>query len=144
MEKSALSNIREPSRVPAKKKSIVVIDDSSDMLNLQRTLLEMEGFEVFTAQSGTEAFKVLAEVNRPELILLDVRMTDMSGPDFLNLLEKKQPEITDAVPVVFITAMEEIPKGKVAGFIRKPFLMDKFLEAVHGFIELVQTSPCYH
>ncbi len=144
MENSALPNIREPSEVPAKKKSILVIDDSSDMLNLQRTVLELEGFEVFTAQSGTEAFKVLSEVDKPALILLDVRMEDMSGPDFLSLLEKKQPEITDAVPVVFLTAMDQIPKGKVAGFIRKPFLMDKFLEAVHGFIELGQTSPCYH
>ncbi len=93
MEKSEAPGIQKQSRPPTKKKSILVIDDSSDMLNLQKAFLEMDGFQTFTARSGEEAFKVLDKIEKPDLILLDVRMDGMSGPDFLKMLEDKKPEI---------------------------------------------------
>ena len=62
-------------------------------------------------------------------------MPDMSGPEFLLLLEEKLPEILKNVPVVFFTAMDKVPLSKATGFIRKPFVFDNFLEAVAGFIE---------
>lgn len=130
---------------PAKsKESILVIDDSPDMLHLQKTILEIENFEVFTAESGREAFSVLSEIDKPDLILLDVQMKEMSGRDFLLKLEEKRPDIVKDVPIVYITGMEQIPEGKVLGFIRKPFDMDSFLRTIHNFIELGRTSSLYH
>ncbi len=126
------------------KESILVIDDSPDMLHLQRTVLEIEGFEVFTAQSGEEAFVVLSEIDVPDLILLDVQMKEMTGADFLIKLDRKRPDIAKDVPVVYITGMEQIPTGKVLGFIRKPFDLDRFLSEIRHFIELGRTSPLYH
>ena len=123
---------------------ILVIDDSFDTLVLQRTVLELEGFEVFTAQSGAEAMEVLCEVGKPDLILLDMQLGDMTGSDFLAMLEEKRPEILECVPVVFLTGMDEVPKCNAVGFLRKPLDTDKFLEAVHRFIEMGHHSPYKH
>jgi CheY-like chemotaxis protein len=121
--------------VPERKKTILVVDDNADILELHKTLLEIGEYEVFTAQSGSEAFSVLAQIDAPDLILLDLLMEDMSGPEFLLLLEEKRPEIIDSVPVVLLTAMDEVPSSKAMGFIQKPTQMNEFLAAVHRYIE---------
>lgn len=118
------------------RKSILVIDDSADILELQRIVLEMDGFQVFTALSGTEALELLAGLGPLSLILLDVQMEEMSGPEFLLTLEKIHPEIVDTVPVVFLTGHDEMPPGRGLGFIRKARSMEIFLAAVHRFIEM--------
>jgi len=141
VEKSAEPSIHKQCSPTQRKKSVLIIDDGADLLEVQKDFLEIEGFEVFTAQSGTEAFKVLNEINKPDLILLDVQMDEMSGPDFLRMLEEKKPEIVNSVPVVFLSGMEDMPQGRVVGFIRKPFDIDKYLEDVHQFIDLGPHSP---
>ena len=65
-----------------------------------------------------------------------MQMQDMTGTEFLIRLEEMRPEILKEVPVVFLTGMDEIPKSKAVGFIRKPVDMDEFLKAVHSFIEM--------
>ena len=124
--------------------SILVIDDNSDMLELQKTILEMNGYEVFTAQSGGEALKILGEIKEPDLILLDMRMEDMSGTDFLLMLEEKKPEIIKDVPVVFHTALDEVPASKAAGFIRKARDIGKYVEDVRRFIKLGKSGQSVH
>jgi CheY-like chemotaxis protein len=144
MEKSAAASVQSNSYTPIKKKSVLLIDDTADLLELQKTILELDDFEVSTAQSGAEALSVLNHIDHPDLILLDVRMGDMSGPEFLTLLEKNLPEVTSTVPVVFLTAMDQIPEANVVGFIRKPFDVDNFLEAVHGYIDIGIFSGLKH
>ena len=125
------------------KKRILVVDDNADLLSLNRTVLEMDDYEVFTAQSGCEALALLAEIAQPDLILLDMRMEDMLGPQFLLEFEEKRPEIFENVPVVFLSAMEKAPESKAVGFIRKPIDIDKFLAAVHRFIEMGTCRPVF-
>jgi two-component system, sensor histidine kinase and response regulator len=126
------------------RQSILVIDDSIEMLMIQRSVLESDGFAVFTAQSGATALEVLSEIDKPDLILLDVQMEDMSGPEFLNILEQNRPQIIKDVPVVFLTAMDEAPIGKATGYIRKLMDIDKFLEAVHRFIKMGSQASYNH
>ena len=71
------------------KDSILVIDDSPEMLIVDRIVLESEGYQVFTSTSGNEALEVLSKMENPALILLDYQMKDMNGGDFLLQLEKK-------------------------------------------------------
>ncbi|MBI2522657.1 MAG: response regulator [Bdellovibrio sp.] len=122
-------------RAHKEKNTILIVDDNVDHLRLHKILLEMADYEVFTAQSGNEALSFLSKNDAPDLILLDMRMEDMSGPEFLRQLEEKLPKILQMVPVVFLTAMDQVPESKAVGFIRKPTEMDKFLEAVNRFIE---------
>ena len=145
MEKPAENDIHTQKSPSSKGKVVLIVDDNADLLNLNRTILEMDGFKVFTALGGEEALALLAEISQPDLILLDVRMEDMSGPDFLAVLEERRPEIIENVPVVFLTGMDEVPPSKAVGFIRKPIELDKFVVAVHQFIEKGTGRPtCKH
>lgn len=131
-------------KIASSKQSILVVDDSFDHLTLQRILLELEGYEVFTAETGAEALEILSEIDEPNLILLDMQMGDMNGIEFLAMLEEKRPEIIKDVPIVFLTGMDVVPNSKAAGFIRKPADKDRFLEEVHRFIEMGYREPYKH
>ena len=145
MEKTSVSShFSNTPKITTPKRSILVIDDCHEILFVQRTLLELEGFEVFTAQSGTEALTLLSEMDPPNLILLDMQMQDMSGPEFLTWLEVKKPEIKAAVPIVFVTGMPDVPKGETIGIINKPFDVNHFISDVHRFIEMGSIAPFKH
>ena len=135
MEKSErqVTSLREGT--PPQQHTILVVDDCADLLDLIESILIGDGFDVYKALSGKIALSRLSEINKPSLILLDVQMQDMSGPEFLLKLEKQMPEILNTVPVVFLTAMDKLPISKAAGFIRKPFEIDRFLIEVHRYIE---------
>ena len=120
----------------SRKQSILVIDDSPESLYLGKTLLEREGFNVFTASSGTEAFNILNGICDLNLVLLDMQMEDMSGICFLELLEKWKPNFLSYVPVVFYSAVDSVPLSKAAGFIRKAGDLNQFVKQVHGYIKL--------
>ena len=117
-----------------KNKSVLVVDDSTDMLALQKMILEGDGFEVFTAQSGTAAFEVLSQIKDPALIILDQQMEDMSGLEFLDLLEQRKPETTEHVPIIILSGAEPPETNKAVGFIQKFPDVEVFLEKVHHFI----------
>ena len=117
------------------KKRILVIDDDLSLLTLNKAILEMDGYEVTTARGGEDALGVLKNSRLPNLILLDMQMELMSGPEFLLKLESTRPEIIKSIPVVFLTAMDQVPLTKASGFIRKPMDLDAFLESVQRHIQ---------
>ena len=118
------------------KQSVLVIDDNSEMLHLGKEILESEGFDVFTADSGLQALEVLSQIAEPDLVLLDMQMGDMSGLIFLEKLEEQRPEIVKNIPIVFYTAADHVPKSKATGFMRKDGDLDKFISSVHRFIKM--------
>ena len=120
----------------SRKKTVLVIDDSQDVLEYSAIILKMENYNVVTASSGEDAFAALDRINQPDLILLDMCMEPMSGPEFLKKLETKRHEIFENVPVVFLSGLFKVPESKAVGFIRKPFDIDTFLASVHRFIEI--------
>ena len=131
--------------LPASKKKILIIDDNAEQLYLVEAILALGDYETITALSGKEALDLLSEVDEPNLILLDMKMPDMSGPEFLLRLEEKLPKILKTVPIVFLTAMDKVPLSKAVGFIRKPFDFDNFLETVGRFIENgIDRGHCHH
>lgn len=137
MEKaSEHSDLYSPNKTVPLKQSILVIDDSPDTLNLSKFVLELGGFEVVTAQSGTEALLLLSQIKQPSLILLDMQLGDMVGTELLRKIEESKPEIIKHVPVVFLTGMDEVPKSKAIGFIRKPADTAHFLKSINHFIEV--------
>ncbi|HVK60968.1 MAG TPA: response regulator [Bdellovibrionales bacterium] len=115
-------------------KSVLLIDDSNDMLALEKMILEGAGFNVFTASSGTSGFEVLSKIAHPDLILLDQQLNDMTGFDFMNLLEKRNPEIIANVPIVILTGAEQPEPSQAVGYIQKFPDIDIFLETVHHFM----------
>ena len=136
LEKTIEPNIYMQKSERLERKVVLIVDDSSEILSLHRMVLEMDDFKVYTALSALEALEILSQMSSPDLILLDVRMEGVSGAEFLVMLEEKMPEIIENVPVVFLTALDEVPPSKAVGFIRKAIDIDKFVEAVHHFIEM--------
>jgi two-component system KDP operon response regulator KdpE len=100
---------------------ILAVDDEKHITQVLRMNLELEGYRVTTASSGTEALdRVRAEL--PDLILLDVRMPDLDGFETLRLIR----EVYD-VPVIMLTVQsdeEDIVRGLELGaddYVTKPF-----------------------
>ena len=80
---------------------ILVVDDTADSLMILRRMLEAQNFVVSTASSGTQALERLRN-ERPDAILLDVMMPDMSGIEVLQRI-RSSPK-TAHVPVILVTA----------------------------------------
>jgi DNA-binding NtrC family response regulator len=117
------------------KKTIVLIDDSVDLLELYKTILEMDNYDVLTAQSGKEALSLFSEITIPDLIICDLYLEDMLGTKFLEILEEERPDIMAESPVVFFTGHDNVPASKAVGHIKKPIDIDTFLKCVQDFID---------
>ena len=127
------------------RKNILVVDDSRTLTRIVQAALESEGYGVRCAFNAEEALLYL-EGRRPDLIILDVVMPQMSGLELLGKL-KESPN-TSAIPVIVLTVNgehDDVLKGYKLGaayYITKPF---KPAELIHG-IQLVlgrenQTTP---
>jgi two-component system alkaline phosphatase synthesis response regulator PhoP len=81
-------------------KTILVVDDEKDIIEMLKYNLEKEGYTVLTARNGTEALRQAQ--HRPHLILLDVMMPEMDGWEVCKQL-KRDPN-TEQIPVIFLTA----------------------------------------
>jgi len=80
---------------------ILVVDDNELNLELANDTLELEGFEVVTARSGPEGIEK-AKSLMPDLILMDLRMPDMSGKEAMQVL--RSTDKTRDIPVAVLTA----------------------------------------
>ena len=107
-----------------KKKRVLIVDDTKDILLVVSRRLESWGYEALTASSGEEGLKV-AEEQLPDLILLDIMMPKMKGRDVCARL-KADPKMKH-IPVIFLTALglaDHIKAGMDLGaedYIVKPF-----------------------
>jgi CheY-like chemotaxis protein len=106
-------------------KSILIIDDEDDIREVaQLTLEAIRGWQVLIAESGEEGL-VIAEVEKPDAVLLDVMMPDMDGVTTFKKL--KANNLTCDIPVIFLTAKVQPAEKRrflelgVRGVIAKPF-----------------------
>lgn len=103
---------------------ILVVDDADASRNALGEALETEGHAISVAPNAAIALK-LARIDPPDLILLDIVLPDMDGIQVCHRL--KEVEVTSQIPVIFITAKDEMvsmEKGFEAGavdYITKPF-----------------------
>ncbi len=119
------------------KKKILAIDDSSTNIVLLNAVLMQEGYEVMTAFSAKEAYKLL-EDESPDLILLDLLMPEISGIDFLERI--KGDDVLRDIPVVIVSAVgtkENISLTQELGavsFINKPVNIHELLTTIRGLL----------
>jgi CheY-like chemotaxis protein len=82
-------------------KQILVIDDKSELLHLMRRVLEDEEYQVSILQDGRDAFAQV-KTQLPDLLILDLKLGDISGQDVLKQL--KHDQVTAEIPVIVYTA----------------------------------------
>jgi DNA-binding response OmpR family regulator len=114
--------------------TILVVDDKANIRNLVREYLEVEGFRVVIAANGRDALYT-ARQEKPDLILLDIMMPEMSGYDFLKTYRKERQ-----TPIILLTAkLDETDKvlGLELGaddYVTKPFGMKELVARIHAVL----------
>lgn len=116
------------------KKTIVCVEDESEMIDLVRLILSRKGYEVIGAGGGREGLDTIKQV-QPDLILLDLMMPDMDGWDVYQQI-KANPDTSD-IPVIVVTAKAQnidrvlgLHIAKVNDYISKPFSPQELVESV--------------
>jgi signal transduction histidine kinase len=91
-------------RQTRRNEKILIAEDSISIVVLIKSVLEEKGYEVLCASTGEKAIE-LAELNCPDLILLDIKMPGIDG--FKTCEAMKKEEATQAIPIIFITALDK-------------------------------------
>ena len=124
--------------------TILIIEDSTDILENLTEFLEMEGYKVLGAKNGKEGVKIAA-ASVPDLIICDVLMPVMDGHEVLKFLLNTAK--TNRIPFIFSTSMsEKIDKAEslrlgADGYIVKPFELDQLLRMVKQWIKSGSHRP---
>ncbi|MCF7878678.1 MAG: response regulator [Candidatus Omnitrophica bacterium] len=116
-------------------KKILIVDDEPDILKIVIFRLKGKGYQTISARSGENALQLLAG-NRPDLIILDLRLPGINGDEVCRKI--KADEKLKDIPVILLTAStgQDIEKlSKEIGavdFIRKPFDSQNFINKVEN------------
>lgn len=120
---------------------IVIAEDEPDIRELIAFTLRFAGYEVITGSNGEEGYQ-LTRTERPDLVMLDVRMPKLTGYEACKRI-KSEPELAD-IPVIFLSAKgqeTEIEQGLAAGaeeYLLKPFAPDQLVERVKAVLAKYQ------
>lgn len=118
---------------------ILVVDDDADIVRLISMRLQAARYQVETASSAEEAL-ALATMDKPQLVITDLRMPGMDGLALFDTLHRNDP----ALPVIILTAHGSIPdavdatRRGVFGFLTKPFDSKELLRQVATALRLTQ------
>ncbi|MFA6525259.1 MAG: response regulator [Patescibacteria group bacterium] len=114
------------------KQKILLIEDDKMLLEMYTAKFTREGFEIATAENGSDGLKVARDM-KPDMILLDIIMPKLDG--FATLKEIRKDENIKNVPVILLTNLgqdQDIQKGKDLG------ADDYFVKANHTPTEIVE------
>jgi CheY-like chemotaxis protein len=124
--------------------AVLLVEDDPSMQLLCRVNLELSGFEVVAASTGTEALR-LAETAGPfDLVLLDVMLPDLGGFDVAERLHETAATVD--VPIVFLSARvspADVARGRSAGaidYVPKPFDPAAFVGRLRDDLDLYRRS----
>ena len=109
---------------------VLIIEDEQEIRDTLRELFEFEGYKVLTAENGAEGLRMLQEIRRPCIILLDILMPVMNGWEFLEARQRNQ-ELA-SIPVAILSGIAEKPDSipGVTFFFRKPVNFERLLKLV--------------
>ena len=118
------------------KRKIMVIDDAEDFCEFVKTVLEATGnFQVSSCHSGRMAVRQAGK-HKPDMILLDVMMPEMDGPEIASAL--KTDDATQDIPIAFVTSLiseRDVDSGQGVidehYFIAKPVQTDKLINVIN-------------
>ena len=110
---------------------LLVVDDENDICDFVKTFFKDRGFHVFTALNGEEALSI-AKKDRPDIVLLDIRMKGMDGLAALKHIK----EFDRSIKIIMVTALEDQDKMHEAyklgacDYITKPLILDYLEQTV--------------
>lgn len=108
---------------------ILLVDDSRTILHENERVLHKAGYEVVCAEDGVSALEI-AQTQKPELILLDMILPKMSGPEVLERL-KQDPSTAD-IPVVVLSSLTEKNREKLVAAGAEAYVEKNSLKSITG------------
>ncbi len=124
----------------AEKKKILLLDDSSITLEMEKAVLEDRGYKVAIASNLLEFQKEL-DAFQPEIILTDLMMPDISGKDIVRVL--KQDFHTEKIPIILFSSKPDDELAQIAeqagadGFLSKSHGIEKLGDMVDEMVESI-------
>ena len=121
-------------------KTVLVVEDNDINMRLYRAVLEVLGYNILQAKDGMEGWRIARE-HRPDLILMDIKLPDVSGLEVTKRL--KADETLKSIPVIAITAFamegdeEKMLEGGCDAYIPKPISVSDFLQTIKRFANRV-------
>ncbi len=118
-------------------KTVLIVEDNEQNMKLFRDLLEAQGYDTLETREGLQAL-TLARQHRPDLILMDIQLPEISGLEVTKWL--KEDEELAPIPVVAVTAFamkgdeERIREGGCEAYLSKPISVMQFLETIRGYL----------
>jgi DNA-binding response OmpR family regulator len=120
---------------------VLVVDDDKELLGLVNVLLSRVGIEVITAETATDAARILRTPPLPDLLILDMMLPDISGMELLRQMRAK--EMFKDLPVLILSALadpNQIREGLESGadrYLTKPYVAHNLTGTVQ---ELLRTG----
>ncbi|MDO5678255.1 MAG: response regulator transcription factor [Propionibacteriaceae bacterium] len=114
---------------------ILTVDDEPSLIELLSMAMRYEGWDVYTATTGTEAVKVAREA-QPDALVLDMMLPDFDGLEVMRRIRAEDPD----VPVIFLTAKDGVSDriaGLTAGgddYVTKPFSLEEVIARLRGLL----------
>jgi two-component system, cell cycle response regulator DivK len=118
-------------------RTVLIVEDNELNMKLFHDLLEAHGYATLSTRNGIEVLE-LARKHRPDLILMDIQLPEVSGLEVTKQLKDDQ-ELRH-IPVVAVTAFamkgdeERILAGGCEAYLSKPISVGKFIETVRRFL----------
>jgi len=121
---------------------LVVVDDEPNIRELLATSLRFAGFEVFAAEDGMSALKLVRDTE-PDLVVLDVMLPDMDGFTVTRRMREKGQHM----PVLFLTARDDT-QDKITGltvggddYVTKPFSLEEVVARIRAVLRRTHATP---
>jgi two-component system cell cycle response regulator DivK len=126
------------------RRKVLIVEDNLLNMKLFNDLLVAHGYDTLQSKTGTEAL-ALARQHRPDLILMDIQLPEVSGLQVTKWL--KEDKNLCAIPVIAVTAFamkgdeEKIREGGCEAYIAKPISVVSFLKTIERFVSPVERAP---
>src|SRR5438046_8689113 len=118
-------------------KTVLIVEDNELNMKLFNDLLEAHGYFTLQTKDGVEALR-LARTHRPDLILMDIQLPEVSGLEVTKWL--KEDDDLRSIPIIAVTAFamkgdeEKIREGGCEAYIAKPISVASFMRTVERFL----------
>jgi CheY-like chemotaxis protein len=110
----------------------MVVEDDITMVNLLKTLLKMEGFEVVAVDADSDVVKAVS-ANCPDVLLMDVHLVQQNGLDILDAMRRTDQACKARIIMISgSNFQEECMKHGADGFLLKPFMPDDLIQMLKG------------
>jgi two-component system, cell cycle response regulator DivK len=117
--------------------TILIVEDNELNMKLFHDLLEAHGYKTLQTRNGIDAI-ALARKHRPDLIVMDIQLPEVSGLDVTKWL--KEDDSLRHIPIVAVTAFamkgdeERIREGGCEAYVSKPISVSRFIDTIRQFV----------